>query len=429
MNRSVSVAIVALVVIGFLAGSTGVGVPMAMSVAGVGESASSQSVPATQSTVQGSSTTDTMADESIAGDSQDFDTTTFQITVHENGSATWTFQHEQRFDTENESEERAAFEEFAEEFEEEETGLYERFVTRTHGMTESGAETTDREMEATNFNRSATVDDRFGTRGIVEMSFTWNGFAKAEDGTVEVGDVFEGMYIGSDQSIVIIAGDGLTFDRIGPEDEARPSHNTLENADSVLWQGEQQFLDGNPRAVFVTEGAGGGNDETGSAVSAITNSDDAAWHLALGALVVLGVGGAAVWYRRQHSGSGTDDRTAAAGATTQSNVTSAEQTDLDTAPPSAGESHGDDSTNGASPLTNEELLTDEDRVVRLIRENGGRMKQVNIVEETGWSKSKVSMLLSDMEEEGTISKLRVGRENIISLEGFEPEATKSPFEE
>ncbi len=74
-------------------------------------------------------------------------------------------------------------------------------------------------------------------------------------------------------------------------------------------------------------------------------------------------------------------------------------------------------------------MTDEDRVVALIRENGGRMKQVNIVEETGWSKSKVSMLLSDMEDEGTISKLRVGRENIISLEGFEPEATKSPFEE
>jgi uncharacterized membrane protein len=57
------------------------------------------------------------------------------------------------------------------------------------------------------------------------------------------------------------------------------------------------------------------------------------------------------------------------------------------------------------------------------------MKQVNIVEHTDWSKSKVSMLLSDMEETGTISKLRVGRENIISLAGHEPDATKSPFDE
>jgi len=68
-------------------------------------------------------------------------------------------------------------------------------------------------------------------------------------------------------------------------------------------------------------------------------------------------------------------------------------------------------------------------VVTLLEENGGRMKQVNIVEETGWSKSKVSMLLSDMEDEGEISKLRVGRENIISLDGHEPEAAGSPFED
>jgi uncharacterized membrane protein len=64
----------------------------------------------------------------------------------------------------------------------------------------------------------------------------------------------------------------------------------------------------------------------------------------------------------------------------------------------------------------------------LLEENGGRMRQVAIVEETEWSKSKVSMLLSDMEEEGDISKLRVGRENIISLAGEEPEAAGSPFE-
>ena len=65
----------------------------------------------------------------------------------------------------------------------------------------------------------------------------------------------------------------------------------------------------------------------------------------------------------------------------------------------------------------------------LLEENGGRMKQVNIVDETDWSKSKVSMLLSEMEDEGQISKLRVGRENIISKKGMEPEAAGSPFED
>ncbi|MFC6725189.1 helix-turn-helix transcriptional regulator, partial [Halobium palmae] len=84
---------------------------------------------------------------------------------------------------------------------------------------------------------------------------------------------------------------------------------------------------------------------------------------------------------------------------------------------------------GEAPIvTDDELLSDEDRVVSLLRDRGGRMKQVNIVDETGWSKSKVSMLLSEMEEDGRISKLRVGRENVISLKGHEPDAAGSPFD-
>jgi hypothetical protein len=96
----------------------------------------------------------------------------------------------------------------------------------------------------------------------------------------------------------------------------------------------------------------------------------------------------------------------------------------------AGATDSDDDDPMPEPsVTDEELLADDDRVVRMLREHGGRMKQVKIVEETGWSKSKVSMLLSDMEEDDTISKLRVGRENVISLAGHEPEAAGSPFDD
>lgn len=63
----------------------------------------------------------------------------------------------------------------------------------------------------------------------------------------------------------------------------------------------------------------------------------------------------------------------------------------------------------------EELLSDEERVERLLRRNGGRMKQANIVAETGWSNAKVSQLLSSMDEDNRIDKLRIGRENLISL--------------
>lgn len=73
-----------------------------------------------------------------------------------------------------------------------------------------------------------------------------------------------------------------------------------------------------------------------------------------------------------------------------------------------------------------DVLTDREEVRRLISDNGGRMKQAEIVEAVDWSKAKVSRLLADLEENGEITKLRLGRENLICLEGHEPPATKSP---
>jgi uncharacterized membrane protein len=74
----------------------------------------------------------------------------------------------------------------------------------------------------------------------------------------------------------------------------------------------------------------------------------------------------------------------------------------------------------------EEFVTDREQVRRLLRENGGRMKQSNIVESVDWSKAKVSRLLADLEEDNQITKLRLGRENLVCLPGHEPTASKSP---
>jgi hypothetical protein len=100
--------------------------------------------------------------------------------------------------------------------------------------------------------------------------------------------------------------------------------------------------------------------------------------------------------------------------------------------PTADPDGGADSTTDAEPTTDvaESIpMTDEDRVLALLREHDGRMKQSHIVEQTEWSKAKVSRLLSSMNEEGTVEKLSIGRENIISLDGHGPEAARSPYEE
>ena len=67
------------------------------------------------------------------------------------------------------------------------------------------------------------------------------------------------------------------------------------------------------------------------------------------------------------------------------------------------------------PITYATLISDEERVLTIVRQHGGRIKQVDIVEKTDWSNAKVSQILSHLEEKGFIDKLRIGRENLISL--------------
>ncbi|WP_254530798.1 helix-turn-helix transcriptional regulator [Natrinema gelatinilyticum] len=424
MNRPVFVGVVVLAI---LAAFVGVSGPVALATTG-------PLVPSPADTSPGGVQPATIAaaDSStlVSQETQNFDTTTFEIVVHENGSATWTFRHEQRFSNdENATAAREDFETFAEEFETNETGLYDRFQNQSQLLTKTGAEETGREMKATNFRRSAYIEEQFTATGVVEMSFTWEKFAVLKDGQLIAGDVFQGIYLASDQSIVLEAGGDLRFHSVEPE--GRYAGSSLEDADSVRWNGEREFVNGRPRAVFdQSDGSTVGTD--GDDPSTDNSGVGSVWYLAGGFFVIGAAIALAAWYSRYGPGAAksadkTADRSeeqpqpsARAGAA----VEVAEEPE----PERQATMEAADGT-GPVPLSEDDLLTDEDRVVKLIRKNGGRMKQVNIVDETGWSKSKVSMLLSDMEDEGTISKLRVGRENIISLEGFEPEATKSPFEE
>jgi len=101
-----------------------------------------------------------------------------------------------------------------------------------------------------------------------------------------------------------------------------------------------------------------------------------------------------------------------------------------TAPPTAGDgpSATGESTGGPSRQPQPEPVTDEDRILEILEENGGRVRQQAIVQRTDWSKSKVSRRLSKMEDDDLISKISVGRENLVTFHDEEPEAAKAPFE-
>jgi hypothetical protein len=357
-----------------------------------------------------------------------FDSTVFNVTVYENGSARWSLRYVRRLD--NASEE-ATFESFAAEFEAGESALASNFRTRAERLTAFGTNATGRSMAATGFDRRAFVEPSVGgsrSRGVVELSFLWTNFARSTGDSVVVDDVFDGgLYVGPDQRLEFRHGPGLAFDADAaePPPDAGTGDGGVADSDVLTYFGERTFADSRPRVEFVPADSGGAgsdgsgaNDGSNGAGTPDDGANDGSNALvAVGLLLVVGVVGAVAWYTGALSTGPGPGRGDDGGAEAEST------------PAGGPEATAADAGASAPPVSEEELLSDEDRVLRLLEENGGRMKQVAIVDATEWSKSKVSMLLSEMEENDEISKLRVGRENIISLAGEEPEAAGSPFDE
>jgi uncharacterized membrane protein len=360
---------------------------------------------------------------------QSVDSTEFRITVHRNASARWAFLYETNLNNESD---RADFEAYADRFNSEETELYTNFRNRSRSITRQGSDATGREMNATGFAKRAFVDE-LTNQGVVRMSFRWTAFAAQDGDAVVMGDVFQGgFYIAPDQRLLVNRGPELRFQDAGPEPIL--DEDTLAESDTLTWRGEREFTDERPRVRLVPRS---GPTPTATPTAATGDSPTPTPGpggstgflpiLGLAVVVLLGIG-AALAYRAGALPGRDADGSAGAAAESGGGGDTGDGGDAAAAAGAAGAAaESDEQPEPAVP--DEELLEDDERVLRLLDENGGRMKQVDIVEETGWSKSKVSMLLSDMEDGGEISKLRVGRENIISRKGMEPDAAGSPFDD
>ena len=86
----------------------------------------------------------------------------------------------------------------------------------------------------------------------------------------------------------------------------------------------------------------------------------------------------------------------------------------------SGRETADEPVDPTADRSFEPPIRDEERVRRLLSAHDGRLKQSQIVEATEWSKSKVSRLLSAMEDDDRITRIRLGRENLVCLRGHEP---------
>lgn len=138
-------------------------------------------------------------------------------------------------------------------------------------------------------------------------------------------------------------------------------------------------------------------------------------------LLVVAGGGALGWhFMRRYTGTEGEDEQAERTAADDGAAEGRSADESPTTPPPVA-SPPDPEPN-PDPDGNGPPLTKEEEICRILDEHDGRMKQSRLVDHTEWSQATVSRLLTKLEQEGTVTKLRSGRENIVELRGVESES-------
>ena len=319
------------------------------------------------------------------GNQTDAPATTMRIDLQSDGHAQWTVTMRFSIESDNES---AAFDRLASDFEAGESDVLT--VAPFREAADRASETTGRSMNITAVSRSA---DR--SAATLELGFTWTEFARISGDRLALGDVFtapSGTWLPrltEDQTLII---------EFPPSYAVQSSSQALENRTFSI-EGPARFDPGEPSAILVRQGPGTITDTPGS----VTESP------AFGISPVFGIGALLVLVvilvlllERRRRGAG---------------VPTPARDGNGNGGPAAQTGDGPGPTSVEPEQDTGPLLSDEERILRLLHSEGGRMKQAAIVEETDWSNAKVSQLLSEMAENGDVDKLRIGRENLISLPG------------
>ncbi len=295
--------------------------------------------------------------------------------VSENGDARWTVEYRIRLTDENTTEAFRSLQQDIENNESQYASTFERRITATVGTAENA---TGREMAVENVSVTTRVQELADPSiGFVVYSFKWTNFARTESDRLVVGDAIEGFFLNANTTLEIAWPPGYEPDDIAPMPDSRPTEN------SVRWNGERDFGPNQPRVVLTSAGA-----------FSIRPA-----RLVAGLLILAVLG--AVLYRfrgriRRGLAPGSPGDEESSSTSGQSRSDAQESGTGDEAPP-------------------EDLLSPQERVLRLVRENGGRMKQAEVTEEFGWSAARTSQVVGDLRDEGKLESFRLGRENVLRL--------------
>jgi len=332
--------------------------------------------------------------------------TRIRVALNPDRSADWTVAVRYSLADENET---ATFRTVGDRFRDGEVGpdaeLFEGFRREANRDVDRSMAIEGVEREAVVYEDPSEFDvaaDDAAAVGELRLTFTWTAFLAQDGENLVLGDALTTpdnatwlRSLEADQTLEVRTPEGYTV-------TGTPSTAVTQLSDGdVIIQGPQTFDGGEPVAI-VYGPAGVGSPPWGMFVAAIV-------------LAAVLVAGSVVGYRRVSAEGGATGEPLANGdgdAPDGVGQRSVDDPGADRREDSPATAEADDGEGDEPDLS---LLSDEERVERLLGENGGRMRQADIVAETGWSDAKVSQLLSAMADEERVEKLRLGRENLISL--------------
>lgn len=351
----------------------------------------------------------------VSTDAPDLVDTTFEVRLRDDGDARWVVTTRYRLADETD---REAFRDYGRRFVDGDAEPAVAVDTRTFERAAEGASAVaGRSMNVTDVSRGYDLENE--SVGALRLTFTWTNFL----GTGRAGLVLRDALLRETPG-----GETDTWlERLGPRQtlvvrtppgySLRSQPGVPYRNNSLVVEGPYEFDAGEPFIVSYDRVSDPGGSE---------NTPEPAGGLplaAVGGVLVAAAVLVGVFAFRRGSRVGEGGPAATTGTDPGDGATeSASEPVGDESEPEADDDAGDERapTEPESAVEPEpELLSDGERVERLLSDNDGRMRQADIVDETGWSDAKVSQLLSEMADDGRVEKLRIGRENLISLAGDE----------
>ena len=259
-----------------------------------------------------------------------------------------------------------------------------------------------RPMSILNFNISYELADTPPeASGVIRLRFEWVNFSEINGSNITIGDAFSDTVVPSlDNVLIIRIPQGFEAANASPGIDRRDDKENM-----LIWDGTiyRSFKKGEPSFVLSRKSIPEKSQET--------------FPIEIAIILILVAGSILFLFMRGYflklkddlmkyvvSENGISDAASKPGyAKGEAEIKPDEEEEVMSAPSS-----------DLPPIT-EDILGDEDMIERYLNKSGGQAYQSDIVNESGLSKSKISIVLSKMKDEGRIIKIRKGKENVIRL--------------